>query len=84
MSIVEFSHLGLPVLILASPCTTISNWAKARQWLSHISELDNKEMANQTRKVASGEFHPDLIQAQFESELAVTRHLPETARVDRF
>jgi hypothetical protein len=98
--LVEFSHLGLPVLILASPCSAISNWAKARQWLSHISELDNKEllkvlsrltiretwleMANQTRKVASGEFDPDLIQAQFESELAVTRHLPETAKVDRF
>ena len=88
--LVEYSHLGLPILILAPPSTAISNWAKSRQWLSYISQLDEAEllnvlkqltipetwleMAKQTRKVALSEFHPDLIQAQFEAELALARH----------
>lgn len=88
--LVEFSHLGLPILILAPSSTAISNWAKQRQWISYISQLDEAEllnvlnqltipetwleMAKQTRKVALNEFHPDLIQAQFESELAIALH----------
>jgi len=88
--LVEFSHLGLPVLILAPSSTAISNWAKEHQWLSYISQLNeaeflkvlNKltvketwlEMAQQTQKVALNEFNPNLIQSQFESELALALH----------
>jgi hypothetical protein len=87
--LVEFSHLGLPILILAPPTAAISNWAKCRQWLSYISQLDESElsnvlrqltvsetwleMANQTRQAALGEFNPDRIQAQFEYELATVK-----------
>ena len=88
--LVEFSHLGLPILILAPTSTAISNWAKRHQWLCHVSQLNEAEllnvlskltiqatwleMAKQTREVALSEFHPDHIQAQFESELAITSY----------
>lgn len=86
--LVEFSHLGLPVLLLAPHSTAASNWAKEHQWLSYVSQLDeatllsvitkltNKEiwlkMAEQTRNVALNEFNPDRIQSQFEFELAIS------------
>lgn len=88
--LVEFSQIGLPILILAPPFAAISTWAKRRHWISYISELDQTrlasvliqltsretwlKMATQTREVALSEFCPDLIQAQFESELAIVRN----------
>lgn len=84
--LVEFSHLGLPILILAPSSTAISRWSLEHNWLSYIDCLDklqlieiltkltNKEtwneMAKQTRKVSLNEFSANLIQAQFEAELA--------------
>ena len=84
--LVEFSQLGLPVLILAPSSTAIGRWAIEHHWLSYISQLDASqllkvltkltlqetwtEMANQTQAVALTEFNANLIQAQFESELA--------------
>jgi len=84
---IEFMHLGLPFLILASPNTALANWAVRNNWHGYLSRLDEasllnflkritdqaswSEMADQSRHVAINEFNPDLIQAQFESELEV-------------
>jgi glycosyltransferase involved in cell wall biosynthesis len=83
--LVEFSHLGLPVLILAPPNTALSTWAKRHDWLSyldcmneekllhilqHLKDKDMwKKMAEKARYVCIKEFDPEIIQAQFESEL---------------
>lgn len=84
--LVEFSHLGLPILILAPSSTAIGRWSIEHHWLSYINQLDESQllkvltkltiketwidMANQTRNVALTEFDANLIQSQFESELA--------------
>ncbi len=83
--LVEFVHLGLPVLIVAPPDTALSNWAKQHNWLSYLENIENqnlfdilqkmtqkeiwKKMAYQSQKVATNEFNSDIIQSQFESEL---------------
>lgn len=88
--LVEFSHLGLPLLIIAPPGIVISNWASSRRWRAYLeapedealaralAELRNeaswKVMAAQSRQAALGEFDPGRIQAQFERELAVAPH----------
>ena len=85
--LVEFSHLGLPLLTVAPPNTAFSNWAKRHNWLSHLSDTNEAEllkflnqltkketwmkMAQESRDVAADEFNPNVIQAQFESELAI-------------
>ena len=85
--LVEFSHLGLPLLIIAPPGIVISNWARSRRWRAFLEALDDealtrelaelrneaswKVMAAQSRRAALGEFDPGRIQAQFERELAV-------------
>ncbi|MCF4967956.1 hypothetical protein [Nostoc sp. CMAA1605] len=83
--LIEFSKLGLPILIM-SPCSTaISNWAKKNQWLAHITRLDEADifntiikltkretwmkMSEQTQKFALHEFCPERIHSQFVSEL---------------
>jgi hypothetical protein len=84
--LVEFSHLGLPVIIMAPRNIAISNWAESHSWIGYIdylgdqiiretiSNITKREkwllMAKQTREVALNEFHPERIQRQFESELA--------------
>lgn len=87
--LVEFSHLGLPLLTVAPPNTAFSNWAKRHNWLSHLSDMNEEEllkllnqlteketwmkMAQQSRYVAAGEFNHNVIQSQFESELAIKK-----------
>jgi hypothetical protein len=84
--LVEFSHLNIPILILAPPNTAISNWAINNNWLSYVSSLKeaklidilNKikhkktwcKMAEQSKQMALNKFQPDIIQAQFQSEIA--------------
>lgn len=85
----EFTHLGLPVIILSPDGTPLSNWAKEHKWrgylntlnskriLALLKEITNKEswmkMAEQSKSVALNEFNPDNIQAQFESELVIQK-----------
>lgn len=85
--LIEFSHLGLPLITLAPPNTALSNWAKTHNWLSHLSQMNEEEilkvlnqitekeiwmqMAQQSQNVALNEFNPNVIQSQFESELAI-------------
>jgi len=85
--LIEFAHTGLPVIILAPQGVPVSDWAKEHKWLGYLDTLDagrisaffqqvkDKEfwtkMAQQSRDAASGEFDPEKIQAQFESELVV-------------
>jgi glycosyltransferase involved in cell wall biosynthesis len=83
--LVEFMHLGVPMIITAMPGTVLSNWAKRHNWLAYaedsggndISEIVRRitekesweKMADESRAVALGEFNPERIQAQFEGEL---------------
>lgn len=83
--LVEFCHLGLPILIIAPTETALGKWAISHNWLSYLSDMDedkllhilNKiseenewlKMAEQSREVAQNEFNPEIIQSQFESEI---------------
>ena len=83
----EFTHLGLPVIIMTPEGTPLSNWAKEHKWSGYLNTLDSKrilellkeirnkeswiKMAEQSKRAALNEFNPDTIQAQFESELIV-------------
>lgn len=85
--LIEFVHTGLPVIILAPRGVPVSDWAKEHKWLGYLDTLDDRKimaffqqvkdkefwikMAQQSRDAASGEFDPNKIQAQFESELVV-------------
>lgn len=83
--LVEFSHLGLPMIIISQKGTALSNWAKRHGWIGYLESQDvqsfaekikmimDKEswqkMAEQSRNVALGEFDPDRLQEQFEADL---------------
>ncbi|AFZ36139.1 hypothetical protein Sta7437_2608 [Stanieria cyanosphaera PCC 7437] len=85
--LVEFAHLKIPILILAPLNTAISNWAINNNWLGYVSSLEETElidilnkikdeetwlkMAKQSTRLALTKFNPDLIQAQFQSEIAI-------------
>ena len=85
--LVEFAHLGIPILILAPPETAISNWASNNNWLGYVSSLEDKKindvlnkltnykdwliMAEQSKKIAVETFAPENIHNQFESEIAI-------------
>lgn len=78
---VEFSQLGLPILLSAPPGNPVRTWAKRHKWLAQFDPGDQlaaastvadlaeepswSKLAAQTRAVAEGEFDPSLIQAQF-------------------
>lgn len=83
---IEFSHIGLPMLIIAPKETPLSEFAKKKNWYSYYDDLNDNRisefffnmidkdkwniMAEQTRDVALNEFDSDVIQNQFELELA--------------
>lgn len=85
--LVEFSHLGLPILVLAPSDTSLGNWAIQQAWKCYLDCMDEAklllilqqlssqktwiEMAQQSQAVACEPFNPAHIQAQFESELVV-------------
>lgn len=82
---IEFSHLGMPVLLLAPPNTALADWAEDHRWLAWSDSTDQErliqllqgiadssswiKMAEQSRRVARNEFNPDVIQQQFERAL---------------
>lgn len=83
--LLEFSALGLPIMILAPKGTELSNWAIQNHWICYsenlltenvahlINKLSNQkewlDMANQSRKVSKNEFNPNTIHRQFLSDL---------------
>ncbi len=83
--LVEFSHLGLPTLLLAPPHAAASVWAREFGWTSRIEALDQESLtaevaalavregwerrACDTRRAADGPFDPDQIHAGFEHDL---------------
>ena len=83
--LVEFSHLGLPILVISPRRTALANWANDHSWIGYLESsaepglsekirmLLNKDewekMAKQSRDVALNEFNPERIQKQFEAEL---------------
>lgn len=86
--LVEFVHLGVSTIIVATPNTVLSNWAKLHNWIGYVESQDKKwleelvneitkkelwlKMAEQSREAAQNEFDPERIQEQFERELVVT------------
>jgi hypothetical protein len=85
--LIEFSKIGLPILIMSPRETAISNWAEKNKWLSYISSLDEKEMmdmilkiidsntwmlfSEQVKKFSLKDFNSDIIHSQFISELPI-------------
>jgi hypothetical protein len=82
--LVEFVHLGLPILIFSPPQTALGLWARERQWslfwsepkparlaemLADLQEPGTWEkMAAETRTVQA-EFDPIYLHQQFEKNL---------------
>ena len=85
--LVEYSQLGMPVILCAQKGTAAYEWARREEWSGHISSPDDPiipkiinglcertswiRMAEQSRKAAIGPFDPDRIHEQFERQLAV-------------
>jgi len=83
--LVEFMHLGVPIIIIAASGTALSSWAKRHKWPTYLEPQDKEKLsgllkqlmdrenwgriAEEVRRVARDEFSPDKIQAQFEKEL---------------
>lgn len=84
--LVEYCHLGLPILIVASARTALGRWAARNSWPTWVESTDNEkftgmlqrlrhrasweEAAAAAFRVAESEFSPELIQTQFERELS--------------
>jgi len=82
---IEYCHLGLPVLIIAPPESSIGNWAKQNNWLSYVGTDDVEQISleitklkelnywkkcqRQSLEFARGIFNPELIHGQ------LTKHL---------
>jgi len=85
--LVEFSHLGLPIIIISPKGNALSNWAEKNNWIGYLDRLDKKKMiklikqiinryewvkmAQQSKIIALNEFNPEKIQERFERELVV-------------
>ncbi len=85
--LVEYSHLGLPLMIVAPPQSTLGIWALQNSWLCYVdtdSQQAIEKMINQLKdkdyweacrqqslKFAEAEFNPVLIHEQFTSHLPV-------------
>lgn len=85
---VEFSHTGLPTLIVAPEESSIGHWAKNRAFPDYldgqqldavpafVQALKNEaawnEKSARVTHFAKTEFNPDLIQAELESRLTLT------------
>ncbi len=85
--LVEYSHLGIPVLIVAPKDSAIAIWANEKQFPDSITPDDReglrkylalikskaqwKQKAASLRKFANSEFDPATIQNKFESRLTV-------------
>jgi hypothetical protein len=82
---IEFSHLGLPVIIVAPKEAAITAWCEQNNWEAHFSNLQNGEldfffqklktkqfylsMAYKTISFSKELFNPDVIQLQFENQI---------------
>jgi len=83
--LVEFSHLGMPMIILSPLDTCLSDWARSHNWIGYSDTLDDNKifelikqttdkmswfaMAEQSKDVARNEFNADRLQEQFGSKL---------------
>lgn len=82
---IEYTHLGLPVLVAAPADTAVGRWAKEANWPLRLDSLDDDAMVSmlerlkdrafweqcvsRCREVAQGEFDPDAIHQRFSHEL---------------
>ena len=85
---IEFSQLGLPILLAAPEGNPIRAWARRHRWPAHFdpddtlalqahcAALGHKEgwesLASETRKAAEGEFDPDRIHRLFSERLSAS------------
>lgn len=51
--LVEFVHLGLPVLILAPPHAAVSSWARSVGWTSHVDSMDRDALTDEVAALAT-------------------------------
>ncbi len=81
----EYCHLGLPILIIAPPESTLGKWSKQNNWISYVGvdeaaaitrEILNlkdvqyrEKCADQSLKFAGSLFNPAFIHAQLEKHL---------------
>ena len=87
--LIEFSHLGLPLIVMAPTGTAISDWIKQHEEIIHIDKLEKDavltkltgltqknswiKMSELALRLSRNEFSPDNIQQQFERELPVSK-----------
>ena len=85
--LVEYSHLGLPILIMAPEDSAVAIWARGKKYPYSITPDDIKglrnfleslkmkskweQMALLSRQYAKSAFNPETIQKEFESKLTV-------------
>jgi hypothetical protein len=85
---IEYCHLGLPVLVIAPPESSIGKWAKQNNWISYLATDDlmqiSQEITNlkdlghwnkcrqQSLKFARGVFNPELIHNQLVAHLEIS------------
>ena len=84
---VEYTHLGIPILIMAPVDSAVAIWARENNFLDSIPPNDMEglkefiesiklksrwqQKAASTRQIANSEFNPVTIQKKFESRLTV-------------
>lgn len=88
----EYSHIGLPILVVAPAETPVGRWAVSRRWPLYLDTLDAEKIlmvlqrlktrefwelcAQRSRDVAAGEFSPDMVHRNFEADIRSLLHLP--------
>lgn len=81
----EYSHMGLPILIMAPPETPIGSWAVKADWPLYLDTLDDERIfhllqqlkqrefwekcAQLSRELAAGEFSPEVVHRIFEDDV---------------
>nr|WP_281270126.1 glycosyltransferase [Roseimicrobium gellanilyticum] len=83
--LLEYSHLGLPILIAAPANTTVGKWAKKVNWPLWLDSLESARIqealerlkhedfwhfcVSKSRQYAEGDFCPDVIHENFTTEV---------------
>jgi len=83
--LIEYTHLGLPAVIVAPDDSSVARWAVNVGWTANacglsdadlspvVHRLANRDgweaMASQSRRAAEGEFNPSTIHTQFMEDL---------------
>jgi glycosyltransferase involved in cell wall biosynthesis len=85
--LLEYCHLGLPILIIAPPESTLGEWALEKKWHSYLDTDDTENILSAVKKfkdqnfwlkcqqqsleTAGNKFDPERIHRQFISQLNI-------------